>query len=175
MNTEGIAGLLTAQGIDVSRIDVSRIMEGRGGAPDWLPEDAALACAGLPMRCEYAFRFRFALDDSCLSGLTGCLLSEAARLHVEKRWPDRVDDRRWLPDLARTAILTEWLATRRPSAYKVLLDVDGMHQLGQFTPEAWSKTVGPAWAMLGHKLDVWCSIATGHIYRRTRDDEENAA
>jgi len=58
LNTEGIAGLLTSQGIDVSRV-----MEGRGGSADWLPEDAALACAGLPMRAEYAFRFRYAMDD----------------------------------------------------------------------------------------------------------------
>jgi len=62
LNTEGIAGLLTSQGIDVSRV-----MEGRGGSADWLPEDAALACAGLPMRAEYAFRFRYAMADACKS------------------------------------------------------------------------------------------------------------
>lgn len=170
MNAEGIAGLLTAQGIDVSRI-----VEGRGGSPDWLPEDAALACAGLERRHEYAFRYRFALDDSCHRGLYVCLLSEAAKLHVERRWPDRVDGRRWLEDLARTAVLAEWLATRRPGAYRTLVLVEGVHEIGGFTREAWARTVGDAWARLAHRLDVWCSIATGHIYRRLREDEPDAA
>lgn len=169
MNVEGIAGLLTAKGIDVTRMG-----EGRGGSGDWLPEDAALACAGLSHRAEYAFRFRYAMDDTCIHGLFGCVLSEASKLHVERRWPDRVDGRRWLEDAARTVVLTEWLATRRPVAYQVLLNLDGVHEIGKFTPEAWRTVVGDAWVRLGHRLDVWCSIATGHIYRRLQDDEEAA-
>jgi hypothetical protein len=166
VNTEGIAGLLTQRGIDVTKS-----MQGRGGIPEWTPEAAAFACAGLPTRHEYAFRFRYALDDSCGAGLRACLLNEAARLHVEHRWPDRVDGRRWLADLAHATVLIEWLQTRRQAVYQAVLLVDGMHELGGFTPEGWRRHAEPAWVRLAQRLDVWCSIATGHIKRRLREDD----
>lgn len=166
MNVEGIAGLLTHRGIDVTKA-----LEGRGGVPAWTSEGAAFACAGLPERHMAAFRFRFALDDSCGSSLQACLLSEAAKLHVEQRWPDRVDGRRWLPDLARATMWIEWLQTRRPRAMQALMTVDALHEIGGFTPEGWRTVAEPAWVRLAQRLDVWCSIAAGHITRRCRDDD----
>jgi len=146
----------------------------------WTPADAALACSRyiddgriyeLHNVCMYAFRYRWARDDSVLGSLRSALLMEAIDLRFEEGWPKfirRLDlntgqwaEGKYVEDLVDLALLEEhngWMLRK--------LDLWGAC-LGVY-PNVWRRVLSPRYEAIRQVLEVWCGTARSHMSRRLR-------
>lgn len=165
--------------------------------PEWSPEDAALACAGLDAKFYAAFAFRFAGDDGVRStlwaALMGWTLSQAAR----EGWKHEIEGVKALRALVDLAVLEEYLTTRQPHALADIRAADLWHayfgtsvqmlaRVGQparpgaraprigITASAWERHAAGPFKAVQATIDRWCSVAYGYASQRIRDEDECA-
>lgn len=164
--------------------------------PEWKPEDAALACAGLESRFYAAFAFRFAGDDSVRSKLWGSLMVWTEATARRENWPLEVEGVHALRGLVDLAVLEEYLLIRQPDAVADIRAKDLWHayfgssvqllaRIGQperpynrpmpkigVSAAAWERKLLDPFRAVQAAIDRWCSIAYSHASRRIRDDDD---
>jgi len=146
----------------------------------WSPADAALACSRyidggriyeLHNVCMYAFRYRWARDESVRPSLRASLMIEAVDMRSQEGWPKtvrRLDlvtgqwaERKYVEDLVDLALLEEhsgWILRK--------LDLWGAC-VGVY-PTVWKRVLSPRYEAIRQVLEVWCGTARSHVARRLR-------
>jgi hypothetical protein len=166
--------------------------------PEWTPEDAALACAGLEDKFYAAFAFRYAGDDAVRPILWAALMLWTEATARREGWRLEVEGIKALRGMVDLAVLTEYLTVRQPGALADIRDKDLWHayfgasvqmlaRIGDaprkegpppprigITVAAWERDVAGPYKVVQTTIDRWCSIAYGYASRRIRDDDECA-
>jgi hypothetical protein len=166
--------LCNAKGVDLKKVSA-------GTGERWSPDDAALACGVYVQggevyeldRCsEYAYRYRWAGDDSVRSALRAYLFDVAIDLKNYERWPNtikRLDhetkqfkDAPYLADLVDLAVMEEqhWFVFKALDLWSTWMGVQ---------PAVWTKTLSKRYEAIRFYLHIWCSNAHHHIGRRLHD------
>lgn len=159
-------------------IDFRKVSEGTGER--WSPDDAAMACASyvrdgqtyyLDQCSEYAFRYRWAGDDSVRSAVWSYLFMTAMEIKAHEGWPDtikRMDHKtkqfkesKYLSDLVDLAVIEEhhWWVLGSLNLWSTWMGV---------YPAVWTKILSKRYEAIRFYLDMWCGNAHSHIARRLR-------
>lgn len=170
--------------------------------PEWTPEDAALACAGLDEKYYAAFAFRFAGDDGVRSTLWSALLMYTVGASQRENWPLEVEGVKMLRGIVDLAILEEYLTVRQPAALAEIRSRDlwhayfgvsvqllsrigeGPEAVGQHRPQlpklgvtvgAWERQIAKPYQAVRDTLERWCGVAYSYASQRLRDDDLDCA
>lgn len=170
--------------------------------PEWTPEDAALACAGLADRYYAAFAFRYAGDDGVRSTLWAALFRYALDAAEREDWPLEVEGVKALRGIVDLAILEEYLTIRQPAALAEIRARDLWHayfgvsvqllsRIGEgpeatgqhrrplpklgVTVAAWERHVAKPYQAVRDTIERWCGVAYTYASQRMREDDLDCA